>query len=384
MKVTILSALTGNGHTAVAKALKERFIEMGMSVQSINDFYEKLSPYTAMMTDFYNLLQMRSKELCKLYTEMASMENPKRQDDIYGIIKEPIQKFFEQNDSDVVISTTPLINRYMIRWKYENKIPIPYYIVITDPFIPMYPGFESKGGTGYFCPNFLVKKYLIQQGIEAERVFVTGYPLKKGYITEKRMADTRKFTYNIVVNSGANGNFAYFKIIDKIQELIPKFKIKLTLLCGRNQMLYNLSLKKYAHNEHIEVKLFEEDMVSLLKTTDVCVTKPGANTIYECIYMKVPILVDGMDGYLYQEGGIREFLEENKIGMCFDSLDNMIPALTSVLEGYETFIDELEKFEKHDGVRNIIETIVSQDRQDNVKEGWKQDGFICKADGRNP
>lgn len=363
MRAIVLSAKTGNGHNAVMKALYSFWDNEMMEIELFPSFYEDILPSNRVLSDFYNLLQVKSFRMCKEYTEMSILKSVKGIMDSYSIWKEALNNFFKQVRCDVIISTTPLINQYIILYLKEFSIEKKFYIIVTDPYNPIYPGFAVEGATGYFVANNLVKNILVQEGIEESKVFVCGgYPLGKQF-TEKRNNDLLidslhnyyKEKQTILINCGSQGSFHFLKIIKKICELYYDTK-NIIVICGSNKTLYNICKKRF----NVIVLGFVDYISDLLSKSDICITKAGANTIYECIYMGIPLLIDGTRGYLYQEEGIKSFLKKKKIGECFEDVLELEFKIKNILEP-----SNLSKYKK-----NILEMNTNNGTPYILKKIW--------------
>ena len=91
------------------------------------------------------------------------------------------------------------------------------------------------------------------------------------------------------------------------------------------------------------------------------ISKAGANTIFECLYTQTPIIVDATHGLLFQEQGIKEFLELYDIGAIANNIDEMILIFKNfmnneILEKKKANISQLKI---SDGKEKIINKILS-------------------------
>ena len=318
-----------------------------------------------MMSDFYNLLQMRSKILCKMFTELAVLENSQKQEKIYQTLFPAIEKYVCDKNPNIIISTTPLINRYMIRYIRETQKNIKYIEVITDPYIPMYPGFDVDGASIYFCPTIAVKRFLLKQNIPNEKIIVSGYPILETFLVPVKKYNFKgneKENYNILLNSGANGLIKYTAYVDA---LLKNFRdIKIIIICGNNKSLYKSLKEKYPNEMRLDVRAYEKNMPFLLQNVDINISKPGANTIFECIGTNTPILIDAIDGLLYQESGICNFLEESQIGELFYDVDQLLLKLAQIINNYGHYYKNISSVDNVHGTAIISKYIIKLIKKD--------------------
>ena len=370
MSISILSAATGNGHKSVAQALADEFSSRcAGSVQIAWDFYESLIPSNRMMSDFYNLLQRRSKPLCRLFTELACLESKPKQNEIYLSLHDAINSYFQSDQSNTIISTTPLINRYIIRFLGEgtNRGDRRFYVVVTDPYIPMYPGFDADGADGYFCANEAIYQELAAAGIATDKIWITGYPLQSRFFQEHSSRDKQKLRMKygilghmpvVIVNSGSNGSYHYFRIFEQL--IVQQISCHFILLCGNNKAIYTLAKQKYSNHNNVTVIAYEENMEELLSVVDLCITKPGANAVYECLVKKIPVLVDAIDGFLYQECGIVDLLKQYRFGEVATSIEELTASCRMMLQSSCVYLDNIGKMELRNGVHQIADLILGQ------------------------
>ena len=357
MKVTILCAKTGNGHISVAEAIRESFVDNDIECAIVKDFYESMSFFFQEMSDFYNLLQMKSRKMCAAFSEMILLEGDQTKEKRYAEIEHFLDSFFMNDDSELYISVAPLINYYIVRFFKEHQINKPYYVVVTDPYNPIFPGFSTFGANLYFVPNNEVKSILIASGISDSRIKEIGYPVKREFIeTYPKHNKQHRINKTIFINSGAHGLERYFKIIEIIKE--SKIDYHLIVTCGNNTFLYNKLISQYVNDDQIEIYLYINQMNEVLSRSDICVTKPGANSIYECIYKRIPVLIDCQDGMLFQEKGIIQMLEKNKIGEPFYDYLQLPVLVDRIFNNYSYYIYNLEKIPITNAC-NIIASIVT-------------------------
>ncbi|KTD86647.1 hypothetical protein UQ64_14415 [Paenibacillus etheri] len=362
MKVVILAANTGRGHISVMNSINSFLENKACDVKLFPHFYERLMPSNKVLSDFYNLLQMTSSELCKLFTQMSLLEKPDKFNEMYSYWIEPLNLFFSNHPCDVIVSTTPLINKYIIRYLKETNSRQKFYIVVTDPFRPMYPGFAAEGADRYFCPNDETKALLEEEGIPAADIIVSGYSLHQKFDVSGN--DTPEFVKQdnfckdkptVLINCGAQGSMHYLSIIRSVDEEF-KGKANVIVLCGNNKPLYTICKNKYPRCCVLE---YVDNIQDLLRISDLCITKAGANTFYECLYTDTPVLIDATKGFLYQEEGVVHFLKENNVGSIFYDLEELAAKCKEMIRP-DTLLalkENISKLQITNGSVNIAEVI---------------------------
>lgn len=367
MKVGILSARTGNGHISVANALKGSFEKRSIHVEVFESFYEDLMISNKIISDYYNFLMMTSTPLCYKFSELSYMTRPDLSEDFYAGVEKKIKDFIIDNQFDVIISTSHTINFAVILALEELGLrdKIKFYIVVTDPYVPISVGFDVKGADRYFCTGSSVKKYLTKN-IDEEYIYENAYPINEVFLKEYTEDEVSEIYKELelsrdkkilLINSGSQGAF---HCKEYLKEAVKKFNdLQIIFICGKNEPLYNIAKMIIGENERVKILGYVNNMNDILRISDVVLTKPGANSFYECIYMRKPMLLDKMEGFLYQEKGAADFIKEHEIGVIADSLHKFTEGINDILERYDTYISNLQEIEKINGADVIVDQIIN-------------------------
>lgn len=93
--------------------------------------------------------------------------------------------------------------------------------------------------------------------------------------------------------------------------------------------------------------------------SDLCITRAGANTFYECLYMNTPVLIDGTKGFLYQEEGVKRFLTYMKVGEFFMDSDDLEKKLEWILDEVNLiqYKNNVKMLQLDNGSQNILKAI---------------------------
>jgi UDP-N-acetylglucosamine:LPS N-acetylglucosamine transferase len=361
--ILLLAANTGNGHIAGMDAVFSHLVGSNLQIKRFPFFYEEIVSSNQQMSDFYNLLLQTSFELCKQFTRLALLESSQKNNyDYVKYWKGPLNKFFENNPCDVIVSFAPIINKYLIEFLKDYNTHIKFYIVVLDPFKPVYPGFDSIGADLYFVSNNIVKEYLFGKGIASEKIIVSGFPLDY-HISDINMIKREKIinfegekinlsqnSRTILIACGAQGAIHFVKIIETILNYFNHV-FNIIVVCGHNNVLYNI-----IKNQYKGIYCFKYvnslDFLGFIASADICITKAGANTFHQCLYLNTVMLIDGIKGFLYQEEGVTEFLEEYPIGDVFYSLEELYNIILSIIDNNFSKLVEWQKCLKKINIKN--------------------------------
>lgn len=370
MKIAIISAKTGNGHIMVMNSLEQCLKQLGYNVDVFPTFYEDLMPSNKIMSDFYNFLTVNSIELCCKLSELSYITRPDLTEDFYKGVKRSIIKFLEDNRFDIVISTIHTVNYAFLRILEEKNLKdkVSYFIVITDPYNPISIGFDCKGADHYFVHTQIVKDYLLKKGILENKIDVVGYPINEKFkqfvpeISIYKKLGIEKYKKTVLINSGSQGSYLYFDILKKIID--NNFKCQIIFICGKNTILFkqvSRYIQKYNLENFIKVYGFINFMPEVLYVSDFVISKAGANTVFECLYMQTPIIIEATQGLLFQEQGIKEFLKLYDIGAIANNIEEMILIFRNFMndEILENKKMNMAHLKITDGKEKIINKILS-------------------------
>ncbi|GMQ59563.1 hypothetical protein AN1V17_39600 [Vallitalea sediminicola] len=338
----------------------------------VSDFYESILPSNKILSDFYNFLLSSSTKLCNQYVEFNTLTRPEKNEQIYQLTKSKYVEQFHIKGLEAIVSTATSINYNIIRAMKEEGVygHIPFYIVVTDPYDPIAPGFDSIGATKYFCANQIVKDILKNRQIPEENIIISGYPISKRFAIANKSYDNEEIYKTliidknkkvIVLNCGSQGNLSNLELLTRY--IKSDLDANFIMLCGVNKALYKLakleSMKSKKSN--INIVPFFEHLEKLLAISDVYITKGGANSVYEALSMKVPILIEAVNGLVYQERGVVDLLNKLKVGMIIQNSNQIISKLEIILSDDKQLriLNEYKQINIGDGALNIVESILS-------------------------
>jgi UDP-N-acetylglucosamine:LPS N-acetylglucosamine transferase len=369
MKVGVIAAKTGNGHISVANALKQELKIREIDAEVFESFYEDLMISNKILSDYYNFLMATSIPLCHKFSELSYISRPDISEDFYLGVEPRLKEFLMKHDFDVLISTSHTINPSVLRALKElNLNRVRFYVVVTDPFYPISLGFDAVGAAGYYCSSNIVKKFL-EKKIDGKHICQISYPVNKEFLRQfteeekkliykKLKLSSKKKT--LLINSGSQGAFHY---IDCAKAIIKHFAdIQVIFICGRNEGLYALAEAVLGNRGgNVRILRFIHNMNEILAISDMVLTKPGANAFFECVFMRKPMIIEGLNGFLYQEKGVVEYLKEYKVGIVINQLDQLANAIEELLaeENYSSYMEQLNRIPKANGAKMVIEDILN-------------------------
>ena len=369
-KVLILYGSYGGGHLSAAKAV---------------DKY--LSTYCKVDTKIYDCIEYINRPLNKLttgaYTWMAK-KAPGLWGRIYansqkGIFSHicirankmmagKLNKLILEENPDLIVSTHPFSSQMVNFLKEKGKNNCKLVTVMTD-FAPHDQWLiGNKYTDAFFVANDSMKNYLINYGVDKEKVYSTGIPLSLKFLSELNKEEIFKSfdlnPNNPVVLFFGGGEFGLgkdrtLKILDALIHNLATYQI--VAISGRNKKM-NKGFKDLVENSHAEnrVKVFEfiDKVPELMSISTICVSKPGGLTTSECLASNLPMLV--INPIPGQEEDNAKFLEDNNVAVWLKKKDDpnvVIKELFNDKEKIHKMSENTKKLARRNSTKEICTVI---------------------------
>jgi len=260
-----------------------------------------------------------------------------------------MEKLVAEENPDLVICTHSFPSMLLSKLKSKGKINIPVINAYTDFFVNGLWG--KKEIDVHFVPNRHVKSMLIQCGVPARNIYVTGIPIHEDFKEEMiRRHTSRK---KILISGGSSG-------LGDLTRLLKGLKTSggadYYVLCGKNEALFN-KLRGWGRKNIIPISYIQsrKEMSRLYDEADAIITKPGGVTISEVIQKKLPIFIHSvLPG---QEKVNLAFLKER--GLVFE-LDYEKPVEKQIME---ILMDEKQMAEFYRQLRAYGSEIEVRDKE---------------------
>ncbi len=287
MKVLILSASIGSGHTKAAEALGKSFGEnveivdfMSREISTLNFFTKKM--YLAAL-----------KFIPDLYDRIYKLTGKRKLGTLTRLIVSmlmyfPFTRLLKKFSPDVVICTHPFPEAAAALWKFLHAKSARNFLlaaVMTDYSLHEIWIFSEVDV--YFVATDKMKLELAAQSRPNQEIYSTGIPIGKEFANLKTLEHSSP---TILIMGGGLGLGSIEETLQELNNVdIP---LKIFVVAGQNQKLLtrlNVVQKKSRH----EVKLFGyvENINELMTAADLLITKPGALTMTEAFAVGLPMIL---------------------------------------------------------------------------------------------
>ncbi|EEH99251.1 glycosyltransferase [Clostridium tertium] len=318
-KILILTTSTGEGHNQAASSISSSFENSGYEVIR-HDFLKNNSKILTKL--FISGYEISASFFPKTYGLAYKLTDTSFTNKLLSLVfcftKRKISKLINSISPDIILVTHPFAVNIMgsLKRKGLNK---PVIVIVTD--FKAHSTYIDKNIDAYITASENTKDDLAKRGIDSRRIFTFGIPVKDEFLENKSDIKATKNDdyFNILLMSGSMGlkNISYV-----LKELLNNSnKLRITVVCGKNEKLKEDLLKEYKHSikdKKLHILGFSKDVDSLMEYSDLIISKPGGLTVTEAISKNLPLLIPfAIPG---QETQNVEFLTSNGYALYIDNL----------------------------------------------------------------
>ncbi len=309
------------GHYSAAMTLAEQIGAFDPSINIIvRDIYEIAFPeYCEMFYRSYMSLVSRG---CKLYNfaykkAVNGKISKQKKGQLGGAyMAAMLRSAIELERPDVIISTYSLCARMVADYKRQSGKNIPLITCITD--VSIHNVWINPGTDIYLVGAAETRAHLLEAGVAAEKIFVTGIPVKSRFCA----ADRQTMEYNtdqafsrkkeLLIMGGGLGLLPKQSFFYQQLNALPA--VHNTIIVGKNEKLRKKLANKY---ENITVLGYTDQVDRFMRRADLLISKPGGITMFEAINSGLPLLM--FRPFLEQEISNGQFLMNNGLGIVLQN-----------------------------------------------------------------
>ena len=300
MEILILTGKFGMGHWSAALSIQEQLEREGHQAQVV-DFFAYALPETApALYRGFNLLVTYGGGIYNLFHRMK--RNAEGEVPLASQFTRRLAGLLAVTRPDVVVSTPPVCSGVVARYKAERTSALPLVTCVTD--ITSHSEWIHPGTDRYLVAGEDVKTALVRKGVDAERVTVTGIPVRAQFSSELRRMDGPR---QLLIMGGGLGLMPRKDSFYEALNALPG--VHTTILTGKNQKLYDRLAGKYGN---IEVVAFTDRVYEYMGRAHLMLSKPGGITTFEAIAAQLPMLA--WEPFLEQERENARFLVAHGLG----------------------------------------------------------------------
>lgn len=365
LKILILSANYGEGHTQVSRSLQKGFSNLGIQNVSIVNLFNEAHPIISSFTQY---LYIKSFSMApSLYGWSYYQTQHMRHDtklskwfNSFGIGR--LREIIKDTQPDLVINTFPMLVMPMLREK--TGIFIPTFTVLTD-FV-LHNRWIHNQIDKYYVATEDLKRKLVEEGISANRILTSGIPLRDQFnksldtsssLQNKYGLDPMKKT--VLIMAGA---FGVMQNLDEIcQRLLSDKSLQVLLVCGKNEALLNEMQTRFVNDSQMHIFGFIDLINELMGISSCIVTKPGGITLSESLHCNLPIvLFRPVPG---QEKENARYLAEKGAAVIAQTANEIVQLIQQLLNDDQRLVamrQSIGGLQKRDALQTIIFDILHE------------------------
>ena len=338
-KILIISSDTGGGHRSAAAAIVagvQRFFGGDSYAVRVVRAVEESHALSAKLVRFYNWVLRNRQHWMKYLYWSVNRIRPETREFVYRRSVAYVRELFEKWCPHVVVSVHPLTQHIFARVLRELHLSetIPLVTVVTDPCYGFWKGWACDDVRLYLVASEEARQQLIDYGVAAERIKVSGMPVHPKFeLPDERAAqaarsalglDPEKFT--VFVNAGwvGGGN-----IPEIFRELVRgDLDVQAIFLAGKNEEL-RAEAESIAAGANFPVKVigYSDQVEQLMHAANVMISKLGGLTTFEAFAARVPIIADATTPPMPQESGAARMLSRRGAGVLLERAADIVPTV---------------------------------------------------------
>jgi processive 1,2-diacylglycerol beta-glucosyltransferase len=249
--------------------------------------------------------------------------------EVLNLISLPkMRSLLKRHNPQAIVCTQAVPCSVFAAEKRRGRLNIPLISVITDFAVHSY--WVHPEVDLYCVASEEAKRYLIQQGMSASKIVVTGIPISPtflGHIPKEQARaelelDAKSPT--LLVMGGSQGLGPLEEMVDRLH--VDSFQSLVTT--GVNRDLFRTLQKRYGKDRRVRIFGYTKQVNTLMDASDLLVTKPGGLTSSEALAKGLPmILTNPIPGqeernarYLLKQGVAEEADEPDDIARMVQGL----------------------------------------------------------------
>ena len=310
--ILILTTHTGGGHLNLAQALKDM----------LGTRYEVaiVDPQPALIGSWYSWI---SQHFLKFFdwqfnwtdNECASLWLHRV---LTSLSRRRLASIIEQVQPRLIITTHALLAYAAARANEHLRKPVPLVFQLTDLQRLHMTWFTEKHADAYFAPTYEIFVQALQQGIDKDRLHLTGRPVRRQFleVSAGKRSETLAAlgfdpaVFTVFLQGGAKGSAA----VDRTIESLLSTGMQIILAAGDNGKM----AARYAGIERVRALPFIEMIAPYMAAADVIAGKAGASFISEAFILEKPFLVTAL--IPAQEAPNLQFIEHHHLGwVCLET-----------------------------------------------------------------
>ncbi|AJY75626.1 undecaprenyldiphospho-muramoylpentapeptide beta-N-acetylglucosaminyltransferase [Paenibacillus beijingensis] len=349
MKKIMFTGGGSAGHVTVNIALIPRFLQEGWSVEYIGseNGIEKQLVSALSAVRYHGIATGKLRR----YFDWQNVKDP------FKVAKGVLQAYLliKRQKPNVIFSKGGFVSVPVVLGAWLNKVP---FIIHESDVTPGLANRLSIPFATGVCTTFPDTETFLPKGKNHYVGPVVRQDLKLG--SADRGRQFCQFTDNKPVLLIMGGSLGSRKINETIRtgidELTKRFQI--VHLCGKGQIDSSIHCPEYKQYEYLN-----EELADVLAMTDVVISRAGANSIFELLALRKPMLLIPLPKEQSRGDQLLNAASFKKSGFCevlFEehlTVNTMISEIVQLFGNRQAYIKNMGNFEQKDALSVVFELI---------------------------
>lgn len=329
--VLILTCSTGEGHNSAAHALQSALFAAGIASEVADPVSFQSERMQHAVASLYNNMIKKTPAvfgaIYKLGDLYSSTNLPSPVYWANAQYAQALQKFIITKAFDAVICTHLYGMEVMTAIREKGQLHIPCYGVLTDyvciPFI------EETHMDLYFVSCDRARQDLIDKGIPARKIVVSGIPVHERFVNHPSKSASRMQLHippEKKIFLVMTGGVGCENMIGLCNELVKHLKndAEVYVLTGKNQNLKQRLDSKYGLEPRFHTVPFTRQVATYMAAADVLLSKPGGLSSTEAAVANIPLVhihaIPGCETYnarFFSENGMSMHASNDKQAVIY-------------------------------------------------------------------
>jgi UDP-N-acetylglucosamine--N-acetylmuramyl-(pentapeptide) pyrophosphoryl-undecaprenol N-acetylglucosamine transferase len=249
--------------------------------------------------------------------------------------------FLKRKRIDILISTGGYMSLPLCM--ASKALNIKLYLFEPNMVLGRSNKFFINSCTKIFCYSNTIKNF--PNNLKG-KIYLIPPLLRKEFYTNQITKNINNEVNLLIIGGSQGAKFFDNMIKDSIINLSRKYKLK---VFHQTRLTNNDILKNFYSKSNIENELFDydEDVSGFMKKSNICITRAGASTLAELIFLNIPHIAiplpSSKDNHqfenakFYEELGCNWILKQNEINKT-----NLMDKLVNIIEDKEEYLDKIK------------------------------------------
>ncbi len=256
---------------------------------------------------------------------------------LYPWARKRLQRYWAEQQPDLVVSTLPLYNRLLWQSLKSVQPETPFATLLCDLADDPPHHYIEALDQSVICPSATAVQQAKTIGIPPQKIRQTsGLPiLPKFYafntldITQERQRwGLKPNRLTGLVFFGSQGSNTMLSIARKLEPFHDE--LQLIFLCGHNRTAA-AQLQATLHRLPQHIEGFTREVPYFMRLADFFIGKPGSNSVSEAIAMHLPVILEGHRRTVSHERGNVNWVLQHQLGLVIDSFQDIDKAVAEML-----------------------------------------------------